>query len=288
MHRIKFITDSAADIPAALREQYGIEMLSFPIFVEEKEYRDGVDFTPQEFYHMLVSLPSIPTHSQLNVYNYSVCYERALAEGYDALIYTAINAKGSTTCQNAILARDMFFEEHPDARGKLDIRIIDSRTYTMGYGWAVVEGARLAAEGKDVGEVVAAIQDWLDHVRILFVPFDLKFAKKSGRVSAAAAFVGEALGLKPIMTFEDGESKILAKVRGEKNVVPTILKMCKEERQEGTPYLIIRADRPDQSDLLAQAFTEAFGQTPSLDYLIGGVITINAGPNLAGVIYRKK
>lgn len=75
-------------------------------------------------------------------------------------------------------------------------------------------GLRMAAAGASVEEIAAYIQDWVDHVRVLFVAFDLKFAKKSGRVSAAAAFVGEALGLKPIMTFENGASKVVTKVRG--------------------------------------------------------------------------
>ena len=88
----------------------------------------------------------------------------------------------------------------------------------MGYGWAVVQGAKMAIGGAAPQEVVDYIQDWVDHVRVVFAPLDLRFAKKSGRVSAAAAFVGEALGLKPIMTFTDGESKILAKVRGERAV----------------------------------------------------------------------
>ena len=95
----------------------------------------------------------------------------------------------------------------------------------MTYGWAVVQGAKMAAVGTDPDKVVAYIQDWLDHVRVLFAPLDLRFVKKSGRVSAAAAFVGDALGLKPIMTFENGESKILSKVRGEKNIIPALMTM---------------------------------------------------------------
>ena len=123
---------------------------------------------------------------------------------------------------------------------------------------------------------------------MLFVPFDLKFAKKSGRVSAAAAFVGEALGLKPIMTFENGASKVVTKVRGEKNVIPTILELAQKEREPGTPYLIIRAARPDQAELLTESCRQAFGQEPAMDCFIGGVIAINAGPNLVGLISRKK
>lgn len=288
MSRIKFITDSAADIPAVLREEYGIQVMPFPIAAGDREYADGVDLTPQEFYDLLLSLPQIPTHAQLTPFFFEECFEQVWQEGYDHLIYTSINSKASATHSNAVQARDTFFEDHPEAKGKFQIHIIDSLCYTMGYGWAVLEGARMAKEGKDVQEICAFIQDWVDHVRVLFVPFDLKFAKKSGRVSAAAAFVGEALGLKPIMTFEDGASKVLSKVRGDKAVIPALLKLCQEEREEGTPYMLIRSGNPEQESLLAQTCAQQLDQPPAMEYYIGGVIAINAGPNLTGLVYRKK
>lgn len=288
MSRIKFVTDSAADIPAQLRQELEIQVLPFPIAAGDREYRDGVDMPPQEFYKLLLSLPQIPTHAQLTGYVFQQCFEQAYAQGYDHLIYTSINSKASSTYHNSLQARDEFFEDHPEAREKFQITIIDSKIYTMGYGYAVVEGVRMARGGAAPQEIEAFIRDWTEHVRVLFVPYDLKFAKKSGRISAAAAFVGEALGLKPIMTFEDGDSKIVTKVRGEKNVVPTLLDICKKEREEGSPYLIIRADRPDQADLLCAEATAQLGQAPAMDFYIGGVISINAGPNLAGIVYRMK
>lgn len=287
MNHIKFITDSAADIPQSLREELNIQLLPFPIAVGGEEFEDG-NMAPQEFYNLLVSLPQIPTHAQLTPYVFEQTFQQAYDEGYTDLIYTSINSKASSTHQNAVQAREEFYEEHPEAKGKFNIRIIDSLTYSMGYGWAVVEGARMANNGVTPDEIEAYIRDWTEHVRILFVPFDLKFAKKSGRISAAAAFVGEALGLKPIMTFEDGQSKVITKVRGEKNVIPTLLELCKQEREENTPYMIIRADRPDQADLLSQACAQELGQSASLEYYIGAIIAINAGPNFAGMIYRKK
>ena len=287
MCNIKFITDSAADIPQSLREELNIHLLPFPIAMGGEEFEDG-NMAPQEFYKLLVSLPQIPTHAQLNPYLFEQTFRQAYEEGCTDLIYTSINSKASSTHQNALQAREEFYEDHPEAKGKFNIRIIDSLTYTMGYGWAVVEGARMAKNGSSPDEIEAFIRDWTEHVGILFVPFDLKFAKKSGRISAAAAFVGEALGLKPIMTFEDGQSKVLTKVRGEKNVIPTMLQLCKENREENSPYMIIRADLPYQADLLAQTCTREFGCAPALDYCIGAIIAINAGPNLIGLVYRKK
>ena len=288
MANIKFVTDSAADLPPALRDELGIQVLPFPIVMGEREYRDGFDFTPEEFYAMLADAPQIPTHAQLNPFVFLHCYEQAAQEGYTDLIYVSINSKGSSTHHNAIQAREEFYEEHPEFRDRLRIHIVDSHNYTMSYGWAVAQGVRLAREGKAVEEILADMEDWLHHVRVLFAPLDLRFAKKSGRVSAAAAFMGEALGLKPIMTFEEGVSKVLHKVRGEKQVIPTLLKLCQANRQPNSPYLVIRAGNLEQAAQLERACAQQLGAPADLIYSIGGVISINAGPNVVGIIYREQ
>lgn len=240
MAYVKMVTDSAADIPRALREELDIQVLPFPIAMGDKEYEDGYDFTPEEFYGMLLSAPQIPTHAQLNPYVFEQCFEQAYDNGYTHLIYTSINSKGSATHQNAVQAREEFYEEHPEARENFQITIIDSHNYTMTYGWAVVQGAKMAAVGTDPDKVVAYIQDWLDHVRVLFAPLDLRFAKKSGRVSAAS------------------------------------------------PYMVIKADNAPMADALIRACEEEFGAPADMVYPIGGVIAINAGPNLIGVVYREQ
>ncbi len=288
MSKIKFITDSAADIPAGLAEELGITVLHFPIIIEGQEYRDGVDFTAMEFYEKLLELPEIPTHAQLNPIVFTEEYEKAYSEGYTDVIYTCINAKGSATYGNSVAAATSFFEEHPEARGKMDIHTIDSQEYTMAYGYAVVEGARMAAQGKDAKEVLDFMNDWLRHVKISFGMYDLKFAKKSGRVSAVAAFVGELMGLKPITTFLDGSSKVLSKVRGADNLIPGVLSECKKDMEPGTPYICISARLEDRNREIVEKCTAEFGYPPLMTYFIGGVISINAGPDLTGIIYRKK
>ena len=285
MARVKFINDSASDIPVSLREELNIQVLPFPIVMGDRELADGFDFTPDEFYGMLLSAPQVPTHAALNPFLFTEAFEQAWKEGYTDLIHTSINSKGSATCSNAFQARGDFYRDHPEAEGTFHIHIIDALNYTMGYGWAVVQGARMAAEGTEPQVVADYIQDWVDHVHVVFAPLDLRFAKKSGRVSAAAAFVGEALGLKPIMTFINGESKILAKVRGEKAVVSKLAEMCGAERKAGTPYLIIQGNNQEQSGRLLDQCRQELGEEPALSYQIGGVIAINAGPNLIGVIY---
>ena len=286
MAGIKFTTDSAADIPAQLQQELDIQVLPFPIAIGEKEYADGVDFTPDQFYEALLAAPKIPTHAQLNPYVFTELFEAAWKAGYDHLIHTSINSKGSATYGNALQAREEFYEDHPEARDTFSIHLIDSKNYTMSYGWAVVQGARMAAGGAQLQEILDFMQDWIDHIQVVFTPLDLRFAKKSGRVSAAAAFVGEALGLKPVMTFENGDSKILSKVRGEKSVINTLVDLCRNGRRAGTPYLLIRGNNREQADRLLEACQQGLGEPPALEYPIGGVISINAGPNLIGLVYR--
>lgn len=286
MARVKFTTDSASDIPASLREELGIQVLPFPIAMGDRELADGFDFTPGEFYEMLLSAPQIPTHAQLNPYVFTELFEQAWAEGYTDLIHTSINSKGSATCSNALQARSDFYQDHPETKNAFHVHIIDTLNYTMGYGWAVVQGAKMAADGAEPQAVVDYIQDWVDHVHVVFAPLDLRFAKKSGRVSAAAAFVGEALGLKPVMTFLNGESKILSKVRGEKAVISKLVELCRQERKAGSPYLMIQGNNAEQSGKLLDQCLLELGGEPALSYQIGGVIAINAGPNLIGLIYR--
>lgn len=286
MSYIKFVTDSASDIPVSLREELNILVLPFSIAMNGRELRDGVDFKPQDFYRDLSAAPRIPTHSQLTPLAFSELYEQALAEGVTDLIYVAINSKGSSTYQNAVMTREEFLREHPDCG--MRIHLLDSKTYTMCYGYAVVLGARKAKEGAGADEVVATIQDWLDHVGLVFAVYDLKFAKKSGRISAAAAFLGEALGMKPLMTFLDGESTILSKVRGDKSVIPAEIARMKEEMEPNSPYLCIMGADTVHNQELAAACEEAFGYPSVMNFYIGGVIAINAGPNLVGIIYRKK
>ena len=289
MAKIKFLTDSAADIPQHYVDELGIEVIHFPIALEDREILDGVDYTQEEFYKLLDGVDKIPTHAQITQFQFEEIFTNAFEAGYDALIYTCINFKGSATGGNALQAKKTFFADHPDAAGKFQIEVIDSKSYTYNYGYAVVQAAKKAQSGNlTAAEAVAEIEDWLNHSKILFAPYDLKFARKSGRVSAAAAIMGTAMGIRPIMSFPNGDSKVLAKPRGDKNVVPNIVKMMTADMEPGSPYLVIHAALPEHNKEITDACTQAIGYPPAEEFLIGGVIAINAGPNLVGVIYRTK
>lgn len=287
--KIKILTDSASDIPAEVLEQYpDIEMISFPIQAGDQSYEDRVSMTPQEFYELIEEEDEVPTHAQITPFQFSEIFYKAWKDGYTHLIYVSINGRGSATYQNAQQQANSFFFENSAAKDKIQFKVIDSRNYSLTYGYAVVEAAKMAQEGKPYEEIVAFIEDWLKHCQIIFVPFSLKYAKKSGRVKDSTAFVGEALGMKPFITFTHGESKVLGKVRGEKNVVEGLVDLVAEDRREGSPYCIMRTTMEDHEEALIERCTEEFGAAPAMVTYAGCCIAANAGTEAIGVIFREE
>ena len=246
MTKIKISTDSTSDIPASLREELNISVLPLTILADGKEYRDGVDITPTEFYKILDEAAVLPVSSQVRATEYLSLYQKVAEEGYTDLIHVSINAKGSGTYQAAVMSRDMFFEEHPEA--KLNIHIIDSRTYSMAYGMAVVEAARMAKDGASVEKIT--------------------------------------IGLKPLITCEDGEAKILSKVRGESKAIAALVDICKKERRPGSSYCLVCGNNLPAFEALKKACAD-FDQPPMAEYNVGCIISINTGPDMIGILYRR-
>ncbi len=287
MYKIKVSTDSTSDIPKNLVQELDIAVLPLTIYAQGKEYKDGIDLAPEEFYDILERSEELPTTSQVSAARYTELYEQVWREGYTHLIHTSINSKGSGTYQAAVISRDMFFEEHPEAAQQLTIHIIDSETYSMIYGMAVLEGARLAKDGADPETVIAAITEGVEHGRGMFVPMNLRCVRRSGRVSAAAAFVGDAMGLKPAITFEHGASKVVSKFRGDKRAVQGLVDIVKKERKPGTPYCLVYGNNAEIYEKLKEICEAELDQPPVLSYPVGNIISINTGPNMMGVIYRR-
>lgn len=287
MSRTKIVTESTADIPKELIKELDIVMLPIPIVVGDKEYKDNIDIEPKQFYDILEQSEALPSTSQLSPNTYYELYKNLWEEGYTDIIYISINANGSGTYNNSIQARALFYEDYPQAEQEVNIHLIDSATYSMGYGWAVVTAARMAKKNEPVDKILAEVREWLDNVCTTFVPLNLRFVKKSGRVSAAAAFVGDALGLKPVIIFENGESKVINKIRGEKRVASELVKIVKSLRKAGTPYMLAYGNNDEQFEQFKQICQQELEMPPEMEYALGCVITINSGANAIGIIFRK-
>lgn len=286
MSKIKIMTDSACDIPKEREQELGIRILNFPLTVDGEGYREREDFTEEEFYEILLNCRKVPTTAQITQTEFLDAYNEYYEQGYTDLIYVSINAKGSNTYNSALLAKQRFEEKHPDA--KFAIHVIDSKTYTIAYGYPVMEAAIKAEKGCPVEEILAYLEDWFDSVEIYFAPYSLDFVKKSGRVSVAAAFVGELMGLRPIINFNGGDPQIVTKVRGDKNVIPGLIRLASSAMVPQTPHMIIGGCLPERTEEITKEFTKQAGYPGVGVFKAGAAIAINAGPKIVGIIVKGK
>ena len=286
MSKIKLLTDSASDITPDIAAKYDIRVLGFHVTLDDKSYTEGVDFTTDEFYTMLDSSSDFPKTSQITFAEFEDVYKQYYEEGYTDIIYTSISSTGSTTYNNALNAIENFYEDVPEAREKIKIHIVDSLGYSAGYGYPVVKAAGKIQKGADVPEILAFLNEWLSCVEMYFVPYTLEYVKRSGRLSAAAAFVGELLGLKPVIKIVDGVSYVPEKIRGEKNIIPKVIDVAKKNMTPHTPYILLAGSLPEESALLEKEITKELGYPPEYTIKIGSTVSSHAGHKVVGVILK--
>ena len=286
MAKIKFITDSACDIPKEITEKYGIEVMPFKVAMGDKSYVSGVDFDNEKFYKMMDEYDGLPTTSQITTFEYSEVFKKYFDEGYTDIINVTINANGSATFNNAVMATNQFFDENPQAKGRFKIYNIDGKSYSGAYGYPIIQGAIKAEKGMSPQEIADYITDWVENCVIYFAPYSLKYAKKSGRIPSAAAFVGEVMGLRPIMRIFGGKIVTQTKVRGDKQIVPKILDLTINDMIPQTPYSIVYGNDDGVRDEMAEAMTKKLGYPPSDSFQICPAIAVNSGPKVTGVIFK--
>lgn len=288
MPKIKIVTDSASDISPQQAEEMGIGLMNFPIAVGDNSYREHVDFTAVEFYDVLRQSDDIPHTSQVTAFDYADVYTQAYAEGCTDLINVVISSTGSNCYNNAIMSRDSFYEEHPEAKAKFRIIVMDSKGYTGAYGFPVLLAAQKIKKGATVAEVTAFLQDWFDCSVIICTAYTLKYARKSGRVGCVAAFVGEVLGLRPIITFKDAVSETIDKIRGDRNVPVRMIDAALAEMVPQTPYVILVGSDTEKSDVLAEMMKKKTGYPPEFMLQVGATIACHLGHDVCGIVVKGK
>lgn len=286
---IKFITDSASDIPPKEEKDLNIDVMPIPITIGDDGYYERKDFTPVEFYNILNKSTKIPVTSHINTLEFLKKYKETYKAGYDEIIHVTISSTGSTMFESAKMARDMFYKEDESLRSKIQIHIIDSKTYSYGYGLAVIEGAKKAQEGRSINEVLSYMEDYFNKVEVYFSVYSLNYAKKSGRISVAATFVGEMLGLRPIISIIDGKMKIIDKVRGDKNIPDKLAEiMLKNINKQDPKYGIIVGSLDHVGETLKSICSKHKDKKFVDKVKAGASITINSGPEVLGITFLGK
>jgi len=218
---IRIVTDSTADVPDDLVDELGIVVVPVHVIFGTRSYDDGVNMSREEFYTQLATADPLPTTSAPSAGEFATTYRQLLGSGVDAVVSVHIAASLSGV-QNAV-------RSGASAVPDLNVTIIDSEQVSMGLGWQVVEAARAARAGKPVAEIVEAVARVRPRVRLFAALDTLEFVRRSGRVSWAAATIGQLLRIKPLVEVRKGEVLSIDRVRTRAHSIERLRQLVAEQ-----------------------------------------------------------
>ena len=282
------MTDSASDISYADEQKYSISVIPFPITLGDKSYTSRVDFDNEQFFTLMAQHDEIPKTAQITPFQFQQIYLREAKAGVTDLILVLINSKGSATYDNSLQAINLFFEEYPQYKEVLHIHSFDGMGYNALYGSPVVHAAQMCDDGASVEEILQYLTEILPRRQIYFGIYDLKYAAKSGRIPTAAAFLGSALKLKPVMKIFDHSITTAAKCRGERKLVEKVVEMSMADMEPGTPYELVYGNDISCLEELRHLMVQKLGYEPAAVYQIGAAVAANSGPRVVGAAFTRK
>lgn len=277
---VRILTDSTSYIDDEVREEMDIRRVSLNISFGDHSLRE-TDISNKDFYKMM-EVKGIPTSSQPSIGELCQEMEKTVSVG-DSLCGIFLSSDMSGTFSTAQLAKEMVLEKYPDAQ----IEIIDSRSNSMQLGFAVLQGARAARAGKSLAEVKEAVLQNIKRSRFLFIPDNLDYLKKGGRIGGAGALIGNLFKIIPILTVEEGKVLVLTKVRHkDKAILAMIDKMLEDIRDHGLGEIAVHhINCLTEAQALVRKIKEKVAISNIKVVPIGPVIGLHVGPGAIAIVY---
>lgn len=261
---IRIVTDSTADLPTDVAEQYGIIVAPAYINIGERSYIDGVDLTRQTFYENLASYDPPPTTAAASSGMFAELYAQLSAEGASAIISIHLAAELSGFFNSARLGAE--------SAESVPVHIVDSRSISMGLGLQAIAAATAAAAGTDLPDILTMLNTMRPRTYVYAAIDTLEFLRRSGRISPAEAGLGTLLRVKPIVKVYDGDVTTIERVRTRKRV------------PDALQTLLTQMGRVEQLSILhTNALDRAIELKTQLQHLFpdnGDVIIAEVGPGI--------
>lgn len=219
MRKIAIVTDSNSGITQDEGRKLGISVLPMPFYINEvMMYLEGVTLSQEEFYERLKKDEPIST-SQPNPGEVCGLWDTLLKE-YDEIVHIPMSSGLSASCETAMgLARDY--------DGK--VQVVDNQRISVTQKQSVMDALTLVQAGKSAAEIREILEAESRESSIYITLETLKYLKKGGRITPAAAAIGTVLNLKPVLQIQGDKLDAYSKVRGKKQAKRVMLKAMKED-----------------------------------------------------------
>ena len=291
MKEYMIISDGSCDLSDDAVEKLGVRVVPFYIAFENETYlKEKKEVNVQEFYQKLIEHPNIfPKTSMPTAQDYMEEFLKAYQEGYDVLCIT-ISKKFSGSLNSALMARDMFLDEYPDAR----VEVVDSTVNSCTQGLLVREVARMKENGLNLDETLAKIEEIKGTGRSYFTINGLSYLQHGGRIGKLTAIVGNIFKVTPLIVQKDGEIQSGGLALSRKRAIMKIFDKFKDILHKHNlnidHYQIVvgYGQSLEEGKDLATKFESIFGKKIVLFEQIGATIAVHTGPYPLGIAFIKK
>lgn len=243
MSKVAIVTDSNSGITQSQAKELGVYVLPMPFTMEDKEFFEDISLTQEEFYAKLEGDMEIAT-SQPSPEAVTSLWEEALKE-HDEVVHIPMSSGLSGSCQTAMLLAEDY-----DGR----VKVVNNQRISVTQRQSVLDAKVLADAGRNADEIVQVLMDTKMDSDIYIMVDTLKYLKKGGRVTPAAAAVGEILRIKPVLQIHGEKLDAFAKARNVKAAKTMMVNAIKKNIQENLGE-IPSADAPN-APWLAMAHTQ--------------------------------
>ncbi len=282
-----FFTDSDTDVTLAKAKEMNFKLISMPYSVDEKTiypYEDFEEFDATAFYNMLRE-GTLPSTSALSEEKYIEYFEPHFANG-DDIFYVHFSRAMTATFNNMDKAVEKLKAKYPERRfWEIDTKGITTISYAI-----VNEVAKLRDEGKTPEEILAWAETEVDKFAMYFFADDLKFFKRSGRVSGLAATMGTLIGVRPIISMSaEGKMDSIGKERGRAKAMERLVTYVEElgDDVKGHTVYIGHTDADDIAEELKAMLIEKFGSDLRIEKIVvNPTAGSHCGPNGAGICFH--
>lgn len=273
---IQLFADSTCDLSHEELKQLDIQTLPLTIHFGQDSFRDGIDLDSESFYIKLAKATELPTTSQVTPGAFEAAFRPILESGKELVVITLASGL-SATYQSAVLAKE--------AIGSDKVHVVDSMSGSFGHSLLLHYAVKLRDEGKlTAREIADELNSIAPRIRLYAVVDTLKYLKMGGRLSGSAALIGGLLGIKPLISVQEGKVHNIGKIRGERNVIKSLLEhflAAKPDLKYGVSFGNSVA-KPLMAQTIEQ-FKPHLGGIPIYEGNLGAVIGTHTGPGVVGV-----
>jgi DegV family protein with EDD domain len=267
--RVAIFTDSASDLDPAEAAASGIGIVPLLVTFGPDTYRAGVDLSGPAFWERMTAPDApFPTTAASSPGDFKEAYEKAFADGAEAIVSIHVAGTLSATLKSAQIARDML----PDR----EIHVVDSGSASMAQGILARMGVEMAADDRSAEEIAATLEERAQDMVVYVALETLEYLKKGGRISGAQAAIGTLLSVKPIIMVKHGAVETADRVRTRGKARERLLELITERPIER--LAILHTTGSDVEAFRDEAVARA-GDLDAADVSIG-LVGASVGPHL--------